>query len=82
MVQAETVSAELTVTQPQEIALYARRFSFLRQSAVSGRDARNLIHRALAEVAGLTLPTSVNIVARLTHASVASLLRPAVTGLD
>jgi transcriptional regulator with XRE-family HTH domain len=52
MVQAETVSAELTVTQPQEIALYARRFAFLRDSAVTGRDARALIHRALAEVAG------------------------------
>jgi Domain of unknown function (DUF5753) len=63
MVQAETVSAELTVTQPQEIALYARRFALLRESAVSGRDARNLIHRALGEVAGLLSPTSVNIVA-------------------
>lgn len=51
MVQAETVSAELTITQPQEVALYARRFALLRQSAVTGRDARALIHRALAEVA-------------------------------
>jgi transcriptional regulator with XRE-family HTH domain len=80
MVQAETVSAELTVSQPHEIALYARRFSFLRQSAVSGRDVRNLIHRALAEFAGLPLPTSVNIVAALTHISVASLLRPVAAG--
>ncbi len=47
MVQAETVSAELTVTQPQEIALYARRFELLRQSATQGREARALIHRAL-----------------------------------
>jgi len=47
MVQAETVSAELTVTQPQEIALYARRFELLRQSAAQGREARALIHRAL-----------------------------------
>jgi hypothetical protein len=47
MVQAETVSAELTVTQPQEIALYARRFELLRQSASHGRDARALIHCAL-----------------------------------
>lgn len=45
-VQAETVSAELTVTTPQEIALYARRFAFLRESAVSGPGARSLIHRA------------------------------------
>lgn len=72
MVQAETVSAELTVTQPQEIALYARRFALLQQSAVSGRDARNLIHRALSEVARLVLPTSVNIVDPLLVPCVAS----------
>lgn len=72
MVQAETVSAELTVTQPQEIALYARRFALLRQSAVSGRDARNLIQRALSEIAGLHPPTSVNMLAALVPASVAS----------
>jgi hypothetical protein len=47
MVQAETVSAELTVTQPQEIALYARRFELLRESAVVGRAARQLIRHAL-----------------------------------
>lgn len=60
MVQAETVSAELTVTQPQEIALYARRFALLSESAVSGRDARTLIHRALSEIDLLLSPTSVN----------------------
>jgi transcriptional regulator with XRE-family HTH domain len=49
-VQAETVSAELTITQPQEIALYARRFALLRATAVSGRDARALIHRALSDI--------------------------------
>jgi hypothetical protein len=76
MVQAETVSAELTVTQPQEIALYARRFALLRQSAVSGREARALIHRALAKVSALASPTSVNIVVKPAHISVASLLRP------
>jgi hypothetical protein len=47
MVQAETVSAELTVTQPQEIALYARRFELLRESAAVGRAARQLIRDAL-----------------------------------
>jgi transcriptional regulator with XRE-family HTH domain len=52
MVQAETVSAELTVTQPQEITLYARRFELLRQSAVYGRDARQLIRRALEDITG------------------------------
>ncbi len=50
MVQAETVSAWLTVTQPQEIALYAKRFELLRRSAVYGCEARALIHRALQDV--------------------------------
>jgi transcriptional regulator with XRE-family HTH domain len=50
MVQAETVSAELTVTEPNEVALYARRFALLRQSAVSGRDARSLIHQAMSKL--------------------------------
>jgi transcriptional regulator with XRE-family HTH domain len=50
MVQAETVSAELTVTEPNEVALYARRFALLRPSAVSGRDARSLIHRAMSKL--------------------------------
>ena len=52
MVQAETVSAELTVTQPQEIVLYTRRFELLRQSAVHAGDARQLIRRALEEITG------------------------------
>jgi transcriptional regulator with XRE-family HTH domain len=51
MVQAETVSAELTVTEPREVALYTRRFDFLSQSAVTGREARGLIHRALSVAA-------------------------------
>jgi hypothetical protein len=48
MVQAETVSAELTVTQPHEVALYARRFALLRACAVHGREARALVHAAIA----------------------------------
>jgi hypothetical protein len=74
MVQAETVSAELTVTQPQEITLYARRFDLLRQSAVHGRDARRLIHRAIEEItgSGLIAPTSVNMLVRDAPPSVAS----------
>lgn len=71
MVQAETVSAELTVTEPQEIALYARRFALLRQSAVSGREARGLIQRALSDVACLVSPTLVNIVVLSIPVSVA-----------
>jgi transcriptional regulator with XRE-family HTH domain len=75
MVQAETVSAELTVTEPREVALYARRFEFLSQSAVTGRDARGLIRRALGEIARLSSPTSVNIVVPRNWPSVASSLR-------
>lgn len=49
--QAEMITAELTVTQPQEIALYARRFDLLRELAVQGREARALIRRALNHAA-------------------------------
>jgi transcriptional regulator with XRE-family HTH domain len=49
MVQVETVSAWLTVTQPQEIELHTRRFELLRQSAAHGREARALIRRALED---------------------------------
>jgi transcriptional regulator with XRE-family HTH domain len=61
MVQAEAISAELTVTEPHEVALYARRFALLGQSAVTGRDARSLMHRVLGDITGLILSTSVNI---------------------
>lgn len=53
MAQAETITAELTVTQPREIALYARRFELLRESAVRDREARFLIQRALNHAARL-----------------------------
>jgi transcriptional regulator with XRE-family HTH domain len=49
--QAEMITAELTVTQPQEIALYARRFELLRNMAAQGREARTLIRRALNHAA-------------------------------
>jgi transcriptional regulator with XRE-family HTH domain len=45
--QVETVSAQLTITQPREIALYARTFEWLRQSAVYGQPARDLITAAV-----------------------------------
>lgn len=51
-VRIETVSASLTITQPRDIALYARVFDLLQRSAVHGREARQLISRALREVAG------------------------------
>jgi transcriptional regulator with XRE-family HTH domain len=49
-VQAETVSAELTITQYREIALYAKKFDLLAQSAVTGPPARALITRAIARL--------------------------------
>jgi transcriptional regulator with XRE-family HTH domain len=50
LVQIEGVSAGLDVTQPSEIALYAKNFELLQQSAVFGQDARDLIHQAIAEI--------------------------------
>jgi hypothetical protein len=52
-VRIETVSASLTITQPRDIALYARVFGLLQESAVYGREARQLIGRALRELASL-----------------------------
>ncbi|MET8426982.1 helix-turn-helix transcriptional regulator [Nocardia sp. NPDC004860] len=46
-VQVETVSAELTVTQPREVALYERAFQILAKHAAKGEAARVLIQRAL-----------------------------------
>jgi hypothetical protein len=50
MVMVETYSAELTVTQPRELALYAKAFALLHRSAVYGRPARDLIAKALADL--------------------------------
>ncbi|MFE4539604.1 helix-turn-helix domain-containing protein [Streptomyces scopuliridis] len=47
LVLVETYSAEFSVTQPREIALYARAFDLLKASAVHGRAARALIRSAL-----------------------------------
>lgn len=49
LVQIETITAELNVTQPREIALYERVFAGLVENAVFGDDARALIVRALHE---------------------------------
>ncbi|MEV0550540.1 helix-turn-helix transcriptional regulator [Nocardia salmonicida] len=46
LVQVETISAELNVTQPREIRLYARAFDVLARQAVTGERARTLIRRA------------------------------------
>lgn len=48
LVQVETVSAELTLSRPREIALYAKAFQELSEAAVSGEAARDLIATALA----------------------------------
>ncbi|MEW1722204.1 helix-turn-helix transcriptional regulator [Streptomyces sp. NPDC093109] len=47
LVLVETYSAELSVSQPREIALYAKAFDLLKASAVYGRPARGLIGSAL-----------------------------------
>jgi Domain of unknown function (DUF5753)/Helix-turn-helix domain len=49
-VRVETVSESLNITQPRDIALYARVFELLHQSAVHGREARQLIGRALRDL--------------------------------
>ena len=51
-VRIETVSASLTITQPRDIALYSRVFELLQQSAVHGREARQLISGALRDLTG------------------------------
>lgn len=50
MVHVETVSAELTITQPREIALYGKVFEELSKSAVYGQGARQLIMGRLSEL--------------------------------
>ncbi|WP_067489465.1 helix-turn-helix domain-containing protein [Actinomadura hibisca] len=47
----ETVSAEVRLTQPREIAVYRRAFDRLASSAVYGRAARGLITQAMTELA-------------------------------
>lgn len=51
LVSLETPTASIEVTQPQEIALYARMFEQIQPAAVYGRDARALILRTLDELA-------------------------------
>ncbi|MFI5779531.1 helix-turn-helix domain-containing protein [Nocardia sp. NPDC051570] len=52
MVMVETVTAELTVTQPREIALYGKAFDRLAEQSTTGESARNLIRKALETRAG------------------------------
>jgi transcriptional regulator with XRE-family HTH domain len=46
----DTVSAEIKLTQPREIAVYVKAFDRLAASAVYGRSARGLITEALGQV--------------------------------
>ncbi|WP_433625687.1 helix-turn-helix domain-containing protein [Nocardia sp. CA-120079] len=47
MIKVEGHTAEITITQPREIALYGRAFDVLAGQSVTGEAARNLIRRAL-----------------------------------
>jgi transcriptional regulator with XRE-family HTH domain len=50
MVALETPTASVEVTRPQEIELYARMFQHLQTVARYGRDARELITRAIEDL--------------------------------
>jgi len=52
LVQVETPSAALEITQPAEISIYSQMFDLLQGSALYGRGARDLILRAASELAG------------------------------
>jgi transcriptional regulator with XRE-family HTH domain len=51
LVQVETPSAALEITQPAEISVYSQMFALLQRSALYGRSARELIVRAASELA-------------------------------
>lgn len=46
-VMVETVTAELTITQPREIAQYGRAFDILAGQSLTGDDTRTLIRKAI-----------------------------------
>lgn len=50
MVTVEAVTAELTITQPREIAIYGRLFDLLAARAATGRAAQALIAAALTKL--------------------------------
>lgn len=55
-VHVETISAELTVSQPREIALYAKVFDELSRQALHGQAARALITATLATLRDMSPP--------------------------
>ncbi len=50
LIHVETISAELTISQPREIALYSKAFHELTRQAVRGQTARTLITTALDDL--------------------------------
>ncbi|MBF6133312.1 helix-turn-helix domain-containing protein [Nocardia otitidiscaviarum] len=48
LVTVEAITAELSITQPREIALYGRTFDTLARRSVTGDKARALIRKAIA----------------------------------
>lgn len=57
LVQVETISAELTISQPREIALYSKVFAELATQAVTGAAARVLITSAIDQLSAAVEPT-------------------------
>ncbi|MFE7800747.1 Scr1 family TA system antitoxin-like transcriptional regulator [Nocardia sp. NPDC057440] len=53
MVQVETITAELTITQPRELVFYEKSFSALAKQAVHGDAARALMRGALDKRLGI-----------------------------
>lgn len=51
LVTVETFAAELSLIQPEEIALYGKIFDLMHRSAVYGRQARTILTRVLDELA-------------------------------
>ncbi|WP_067854385.1 helix-turn-helix domain-containing protein [Nocardia shimofusensis] len=49
LVMVEGTAAELTITQPREIAVYGRAFDLLARQAVTGKRARELIGRIVRD---------------------------------
>jgi hypothetical protein len=50
LVMAETLTGEQQVNAPDQIRLYDRFFTLLRDRAARGREAVEVIHRALTEL--------------------------------
>jgi transcriptional regulator with XRE-family HTH domain len=57
-VQLETYSAAITVTQPREIAMYAKVFEHYSGRARYGQQARDLISQALGDLAGTCISSN------------------------